>query len=170
MKEKKKCYYCGNDLIKKDIEGRVRLFCNHCCTIIYENPIPATTAVVIKDDCVLLVKRGVDPHKGEWCLPGGFMELDEEPEEACLRELKEETNLSGSKPALQGVYLSRNPFYTSVALIGYYIPEVAGKLESGDDCDEAKYFNLKNLPKLAFKSHRKLLKDTIDKLTIKKNK
>ncbi len=170
MKDKTNCYYCGEKLIKKDIEGRIRLYCNNCTTPIYENPIPATTAVVIRDDSVLLVKRGVEPHKGEWCLPGGFMELDEEPEEACLRELKEETNLTGFSPALQGVYLSRNPFYTSVALIGYYMQGVSGKLRAGDDCTEAGYFNFDNLPEIPFKSHRKLLKDTMKNLSIFKTK
>ncbi len=166
MKEKKNCYYCGHYLIKKDTEGRIRLFCNNCNVPIYENPIPATAAVIIKDDSVLLVKRGVEPHIGEWCLPGGFMELDENPEDACLRELKEETNLVGHNPVLQGVYLSRNPFYTSVALIGYSIHSFNGDLKSGDDCVEAGYFNFDNLPEIPFKSHRRLLKDTMKSLSI----
>jgi thiamine-phosphate diphosphorylase len=166
MKEKKKCYYCGNDLIKKDIEGRLRLFCENCNVPIYENPIPATSSVVLDRDSVLLVKRDVEPHKGEWCLPGGFMELNETPEESCLRELKEETNLEGINPVLQGVYLSENPLYTSVALIGYYIQNVNGKLKAGDDSSDAKFFRFDNLPKLAFKSHQKLLKETMKNLSI----
>jgi len=166
MKEKKKCYYCGNDLIKKDIEGRERLYCNVCNVPIYENPIPATSAVVLKDDTVLLVKRGVEPHKGEWCLPGGFMELDETPEESCLRELKEETNLDGTSPILQGVYLSRNPFYNSVALIGYYVQSTEGEAIAGDDSTEVRYFPFDNLPDIPFRSHRKLLKDTMKNLSV----
>jgi ADP-ribose pyrophosphatase YjhB (NUDIX family) len=122
--------------------------------------------VVLDRDSVLLVKRDVEPHKGEWCLPGGFMELDETPEESCLRELKEETNLEGINPVLQGVYLSENPLYTSVALIGYYIQNVNGKLKAGDDSSDAKFFRFDNLPKLAFKSHQKLLKETMKNLSI----
>jgi len=59
--------------------------CERCGEPIYENPVPATAVVVIdKTESLVLVKRGVDPKKGYWCLPGGFMEIGETPEQEAL--------------------------------------------------------------------------------------
>jgi len=126
--------------------------------VVYQNPVPATAAVVFNTEQeVLLVKRNVEPKIGEWCLPGGFVELDETPEHGCLRELKEETNLSGEIDRLLGVYLSNSAIYRSVLIIGYLVKNVQGKAEAGDDSDEARFFSLDEMPPLAFKSHRKVL-------------
>ena len=57
-------------------------------------PISAVIAMIIHDDKVLLVRRGKEPNKGRWGLPGGKIELGETIKEAALRELKEETNIT----------------------------------------------------------------------------
>ena len=88
------CPFCQTRLIHKYVESRKRLYCSHCHIPIYENPVPATAAILInKKKEILLVKRKVAPKKGKWSLPGGFIEIGETPEESCLRELSEETNL-----------------------------------------------------------------------------
>jgi 8-oxo-dGTP diphosphatase len=56
-------------------------------------PIPSVGAVILNNDHVLLVQRGQAPAKGKWTLPGGVIELGESPEEALIREVKEECNL-----------------------------------------------------------------------------
>lgn len=56
-------------------------------------PIPSVGAVILKDDQILLIQRGQAPAKGKWTLPGGVVELGESPEEALIREVKEECNL-----------------------------------------------------------------------------
>ena len=70
------------------LEGRKRLFCPKCGKIYYENPIPVV-AVIARDNQgrILLIKRKVEPCKGEWALPSGFMEIEETPVQAVLREL-----------------------------------------------------------------------------------
>jgi thiamine-phosphate diphosphorylase len=158
MISKEFCHFCGFGLSKRFIEGRERLFCERCQRPIYENPIPATAVVIINEkDEILLVKRNVEPKKGEWCLPGGFLEIGETPEECCLRELKEETGLEGEVNTWAGNELSGSPIYKSVIVMGYTIKNVKGQMRPGDDCDEALYFNPKNLPPIAFKSHRRIL-------------
>ena len=91
--------FCSNCGIKNTygfIEGNNRYHCKGCDTIHYENPKPTATIICIRDNELLLAKRAFNPAKGEWGLPGGFMELNETLNEAAERELKEETNLEGT--------------------------------------------------------------------------
>ena len=158
MVEKKYCTFCGNPVQKKQIEGRIRLYCPACSSINYENPIPATAAVVFNENNeILLVKRKISPKKGEWCLPGGFVELEENPMTASQRELKEETNIDAQADRLIDVVLSKSELYNSVLVIGYSMKNIRGKLVAGDDSEEAVYFSLTERPKLAFASHEKIL-------------
>ena len=162
--EKRFCHFCGGPLIEKMVEDRSRLYCNSCGLPIYENPIPATAAVVMNGDGeVLLVKRNVEPKAGEWCLPGGFVELYEDPEDACLRELKEETGLDGEIDGWAGNIISESPFYKSVMILGYLIKNIRGTLKAGDDSEEAKYFKpgTTAMPRLAFRSHRRVLENVL---------
>ena len=158
----KYCPYCRAPLSYREVENRERLVCTGCNRIIYENPIPATAAVVRDEDKkILLVKRSVEPKKGMWCLPGGFVELDETPEQACLRELYEETNLTGEIDRLMGIYPGHSAVYKSVLVIGYLIGRYQGLLNAGDDCEEAGFFDVRRLPTIAFRSHRTLLDDVL---------
>ncbi len=138
---------------EKIFEERTRLFCGHCNETFYENPVPATCIVTIDEaERVLLVKRNVEPKKGFWCLPGGFVELGENPDEGALRELKEETGLDGKIEMLMGVTSSPSSQYDTVLMIGYLVKS-SGILCTGYDASEAKWFNYKELPEIAFKSH-----------------
>jgi thiamine-phosphate diphosphorylase len=162
MKVKIYCHFCQHPLISKFVDERERLYCQNCNTPIYENPIPATAAVILNENNeILFVKRKVEPKKGLWCLPGGYVELDEKPETCCLRELREETNLEGEIKKLVGVYLSENPIYRSVLVIGFEIKNAKGEIRAGYDSEEVEYFNTKNLPDIAFESHRALIRDVL---------
>jgi len=159
MQPKTNCHFCGNPLVKKNVEGAMRLFCTRCNVPIYENPIPATCLVLIDShDSVLLVRRSVEPKKNFWCLPGGFMELGETPEQAALRELKEETGLSGRIQMLLGVTSNTSPQYHTVLMVGYLIKEYSGSLEPGDDASDAAYFRYDDLPEIAFQSHMRFIR------------
>lgn len=156
------CRGCGGKLDNQLIDGRVRRVCESCGMVSYENPIPATAAVVRNEaGGVLLVLRNRPPHTGQWCLPGGFLEVDESAEAGCLRELREETGLIGEVSDLIGIELGDNPQYRSVLVIGYTVIVSGGKLAAGDDSDEARFFALESLPPVAFRSHRQILKSAL---------
>jgi 8-oxo-dGTP diphosphatase len=157
-KQKRFCPLCGGPLERIFREGRTRLYCGQCDRILYENPVPATAAVVLDDEhLLLLVKRGAEPAKGEWCLPGGFVELDESPEQGVLRELHEETGLQGKVDRLIDVVSEESPFYGPLIIIGYQVSPQGGTPRPGDDAAAAKYFPLGDLPPLAFDSHQALI-------------
>ena len=159
MRKKTFCPYCGTRLTEKICEGSLRLFCEHCDEPIYENPIPASCLVVVDNrNRVLLVKRSVAPKKGFWCLPGGFMELGESPEKAALRELKEETGLSGRIEMLLGVSSNPSALYHTVLMVGYLIRQYTGTLIAGDDAEDAGYYHYDELPEIAFDSHERFIR------------
>ncbi len=159
MQKKLYCHFCGAGLTRKVLDERIRPFCGSCDQPIYENPIPATCVVVINDkNQTLLVKRNAPPKKGCWCLPGGFMELGETNEKAALRELKEETGLSGKIEILMGVTTNPSDQYDTALMIGYLAKEYSGALKAGDDASDAAFFSYDRLPEIAFSSHRRFIR------------
>jgi 8-oxo-dGTP diphosphatase len=155
------CTVCGTALRSKNIEGRQRAFCPACGRVVYENPLPCSAAFVRNENReILLIKRGVEPGKGKWALPSGFIELDETPEEACLRELEEETGLYGDIVRLLGVYSQASAVYKYVLIIGYEV-DAAGVLSAGSDSLDARFFRPEDLPVIAFPSHREMIDDGI---------
>ncbi|MEM9739389.1 MAG: NUDIX hydrolase [Pseudomonadota bacterium] len=73
-----------------DGDDRMRRVCNHCSFIDYENPKIVAGSVVTQGDQILLCKRAIEPRKGYWTLPAGYMEKGETVEEAAAREAREE--------------------------------------------------------------------------------
>ena len=158
MKEKQYCHFCGHTLLTKFFEGRPRLFCNACGVPIYENPVPATCVILTNSsDQVLLVQRSVAPQVGLWCLPGGFIELGEAPAASALRELAEETGITGRIHALFDAVTTPSEFYDTVLILCYTAMRVSGELTAGDDASDAAFFSFDHLPEIAFKSHDNLL-------------
>ena len=159
MKSIKFCHFCSNALVHRHVEGRTRLYCESCQLPIYENPVPAACVVLIDDqERILLVKRSVDPKKGQWCLPGGFIECGETTEQAALRELREETGLNGQINTLIGVTASPGTLYKSILLVGYLVTHFSGMAEAGDDASDLAFFDRNDLPEIAFESHRSFIR------------
>ena len=158
MDAKRFCSYCGEKLIHKSFQEKNHRYCQTCDRIHYENPFPAVAALVPNQNGqLLLVKRAVEPAKGQWCLPGGFIEIDESIEEAVLRELKEETGIEGEIGKLVDFFSQRSPLYGALLIFGYRVTMLGGELQAGDDAQEASFFDLDDLPPIAFLSHQRLI-------------
>jgi 8-oxo-dGTP diphosphatase len=129
----------------------------------YNYPRPAVTvdAILISPNkSVLLIERGREPFIGQWALPGGFIDMDEELEAACQRELEEETGIGVGElkqfRAFGGV--NRDPRHRTISVIFYAFTEEEIIARAGDDASKAQWFQLDQLPELAF-DHRQILED-----------
>ena len=122
---------------------------------IYQWPRPMVTvdAVVFRLDGdrvkVLLIQRGSEPYKGKWALPGGFVDMDEELEDAVVRELAEETGLTAVTLEQMHTFgkCGRDPRgrQISVAFFGIASSNMR-KIRGGDDAAKARWFDIENLP------------------------
>ena len=163
MEDRPYCPFCGKRVTRIQLEGRQRLFCGACERPIYENPIPATCLVVVNaSQDILLVKRSVEPKKGQWCLPGGFIELGEPPDQGALRELNEETGLTADGAQLLGVRTTPSSQYHSVLMVGYIVVSFTGRIKAGDDAEQVAWFPCSQLPPIAFESHQHFLQCYLD--------
>lgn len=127
----------------------------------YEYPRPMLTAdcaVVNPRGEVLLVRRGNEPYRGCWALPGGFMEMDETIEHCAVRELMEETGIAVAEEELQliGVYSApgRDPRGRTVTAAYAVRLSAAVTPAAGDDAAEVRWWPLDKLPPLAFDHDR----------------
>jgi 8-oxo-dGTP diphosphatase len=130
----------------------------------YKYPRPALTvdAIVftrqLSETFILLIERGKEPYKGKWALPGGFVEMDELLEKACIRELEEETGIKVSKMRQYKTYdeVERDPRHRTISVV--YTAELPSKKEvkGGDDANCAAWHPVSKLPELAF-DHQKIL-------------
>lgn len=120
----------------------------------YERPSLTGDSVIVKDGQVLLVRRSKGPYEGQWALPGGFVNPREEPVDAAIRELREETGVTSPvAPELVGVFgkAGRDPrgWVVAVAFVtdltGYEVNPIAG-----DDAADVMWVSAKTTMQLAF--------------------
>ena len=134
----------------------------------YPHPAVATDCVVFGFDGhemrILLIERGIEPYKGMWALPGGFLRMDETAEQCAIRELKEETGLSISHVTQIGAFsgIDRDP-RERVVSIAFYALAKKTEVKGGDDAKNAKWIALNDLPQLAF-DHELILRKALEKI------
>jgi len=157
------CPNCATELALRQQDGRARQVCPACGYVHYQNPVPAAGSLVVVEGCVLMVQRRYPPCVGGWTLPAGFVEWDETPEQAAVRETEEETGLRVEVGSLFGVFPWTHEFRDGLAhdnglLVIYTATVTGGDLRAGDDAQAAGWFALDALPaEIAFASHRAAL-------------
>jgi len=121
-------------------------------------------ALVIRDRKVLMIKRGIEPMKGWWALPAGYLDWDESLEENTLRELKEEAGMEGEIVGLLGIYSDPNRDENGQQNVGVvYVVKPKSEARVGEEVTEVSWFGLDALPdKIAF-DHRKMILDYVEK-------
>jgi 8-oxo-dGTP diphosphatase len=133
----------------------------------YKYPRPSLTldsvilrTLELKYPEILLIKRGQDPFKGLWALPGGFMDMDETPLAGAARELMEETGLVDLplKPLFACGEPGRDPRGRTITMVfGCLVRDSEEPAKAGDDAAEAEWFSLHDIPETAF-DHRRVIK------------
>ena len=134
---------------------------------IYKYPRPAVTAdavVITKKRIpkVLLIERSDEPFKGHWAFPGGFMNMDETTEACAIRELKEETGLELDNPKQIGTYyeIDRDPRGRTISVVYLFEIESEREVTGQDDAAKAQWWDIKELPELAF-DHKEILENAL---------
>jgi 8-oxo-dGTP diphosphatase len=138
-----------------------------CAPIQYPKPDLTADCVVVHEGDVLLIRRKKDPYKGQWALPGGYINKGEKSKDAAARELLEETGLVAEDLRYVGVYdaPNRDPRGWVVSHAYTCIDTTSRDILAGDDAAEAKWFSMAEaeaMP-LAF-DHNQILTDALDSL------
>lgn len=134
----------------------------------YPHPAVTTDCVIFGFDGselqVLLIERGIEPFKGKWAFPGGFLNMDETAGEGALRELKEETGLENAYIEQFNTYSDpgRDPRERVITIAHYALVRIQ-EVKGGDDAAKAQWFPIDEVPQLAF-DHDKILRDAMRKL------
>ncbi|HAQ18654.1 MAG TPA: NUDIX hydrolase [Prolixibacteraceae bacterium] len=129
----------------------------------YPYPRPAVTVdaiLISKQNSVLLIERGREPFKSKWALPGGFIDMNEELETACHRELEEETGIRVGELKQFKAYggVNRDPRHRTISVIFYAFTEEELTACASDDAANAQWFSLSQLPEMAF-DHLQILEE-----------
>ncbi len=152
------CLLCGSPLEVRDLFGLPRQACTNCDFILFRCPAPASAAVVVRGREILLVQRGIEPYRDFWGFPAGYQEYGESPQEAAVRETREETGLEISVVGVLDVLYTLDDPRKRANLAVYLARPVAGDLRPDDDAVDARFFDLDNLPEqIAFHNNRAIL-------------
>jgi ADP-ribose pyrophosphatase YjhB (NUDIX family) len=159
------CPRCGGNSLEWRVprrDDKERQTCDACGYVHYEGPVLAAGAILHDGDQLCLVRRSHEPGLGKWCFPGGFVDIDEHPEAAALRETAEEAGASGEIERLLGVYGSRGPRDKRVAIV-VYVARMTGAVEpsGSEEVAEVKWFAPADIPwdELAFDSTGSALRE-----------
>ncbi len=150
------CPNCGTALEKRQRTGELRPVCPKCDFTMYFDPKVAVVAFIRQDDRVLLVRRGMDPMRGFWAMPAGFVEVGEDPQAAIQREVLEETCLTVEIIRLLDVFHTASDGGVADIVIAYEVRIVSGTPTAADDAEAVGWFRREELPEVAFLPSQRL--------------
>lgn len=154
------CSRCAGPLTEQWRHGRPRPVCTLCGYVVYINPKVSCGVLLAQHGRVLLVRRKHEPGRGLWCLPCGFAEIDEPPDQAARRELHEETGLAVTLTGLLGVYhYTDDPRGAGLLMVYLGSGADTSALAAGDDAEEAGFFAPDALPPISHHTHQRAIDD-----------
>jgi len=158
--EFKFCPVCGGRLNNQNLKANEpsRLVCADCDYVFYLDPKLVACVIVDMNGKIVLLKRGIDPQKGRWVMPGGYVDRGEEVIAAAHRETEEECGLKIEIKYLLGVY--SYPGQVEVVIVYVATPK-SGNLYVGDETQDVKLCGPQEIPweDLAFRSTVDAIKD-----------
>jgi len=153
------CPRCATPLVERDVEGRMLPACTACDYIAFRDPkVVAVTVLSNGSGEVWLIRRGIEPRRGEWALPGGYVDYDEHPRAAAARECREEIGCEVQIDRLVGVHHA-NLVTTGVVIVAYAGRIVSGTPRACPEVLEVRPFATDALPPLAFATHSAIVRE-----------
>jgi ADP-ribose pyrophosphatase YjhB (NUDIX family) len=137
--------------------GQGSVSCTSCGSTYWANSAPAVEGLLVRDGSVLLSKRAIDPRRGYWDLPGGFLEEGEAPLDGLAREFREETGLVVRPLEWLGTHVEPYQHYFVLGMT--WLVEADGDPRPADDVEELDWFGPAELPdEMAFPHQAELLR------------
>jgi ADP-ribose pyrophosphatase YjhB (NUDIX family) len=159
------CVNCGAVLVSRVIEGRAVEACPNDSFVLWHDPKVSTAVVVETDGGIVLGRRAIEPGYGLWCLPGGFVNDDEDPAVAAARECLEEISAAVEVTGLIGVFHIAKTDAPSMIVIAYRGRLVdSAQAAAGAEMLEVGVFRPDAVPRLAFPSHRTVVAEYLKSL------
>ncbi len=154
----KHCRTCGAEVRYETPadDNRDRATCTSCATVHYENPLNVVGTLPFWENRVLLCRRNIEPRRGLWTLPAGFMELGESTAEGALRETVEE---AGAHVEMLGLYTLLNVVRVGQVHLFYRARLLDVDFAPGPESIEARLFGEDEVPwaEIAFRTTRRTL-------------
>ena len=154
----KYCPFCGTQLVLEEKGGKQRPACPNCGFVQFRNPVPGVVVLIEKEGAVLLGKRRGGFGAGEWGLPQGYIEHDEDFLTAAIREVKEETGLDVEIRSIVNIVSNLlSPRLHTLAIV-LLAGVVGGDLCAGDDLETLEWVSLAGpLPEMAFEADEHII-------------
>jgi ADP-ribose pyrophosphatase YjhB (NUDIX family) len=147
------CPRCGGSLTSAEES----LVCGDCGEHYYANSIPGAQGILERDGRVLLARRGLEPRRGHWDLPGGFLHETESVTDGLRREFLEETGLEIEPVELMRIDVE--PYAGRYVFSVTWIVRAEGEPVAADDVDELRWFAPEDLPgEMAFPGQELVLR------------
>lgn len=152
------CPGCANQLVEKDVEGKLRKTCESCGFVHWNNPLPVAVILIPhRDGGFVFVKRKKNPRAGYFALPGGFVDPFESALAGAIREAKEETGLDIE---IDRLLFTSSPPGVNEVLLFFLAKTVYEQPVAGDDAELCVVSSLNSLPgEVAFQTHRQAIID-----------
>lgn len=161
------CFQCGTELNRKSFEKYSRLTCLKCGWVYYPQLKVSAAGLIDLDGSLLLVRRNTEPWLGSWYLPAGYVEADEDPAQAAVREVMEETGLIVQTDALFGSYYFDDDPRGNGLLLVFNCRIVDGNITINEEISAAGFFQPARLPELlAGAGHERAIKEWAARLDV----